>query len=327
LAGCFGRQPSGLKDNFFELGGHSLLAMKLVGHLRQKLKIDIVIRAVFESPVMAAFAEQLSLLMRQTDEPSHSLSYRAMTKVSSDEPLLASYAQQRLWLIDQIDGGSAHYNIPDGFTLTGELNFAALKRAFATIIERHESLRTRFFQNNDDKLIQAIQTGDDFYIALTNLSKLTGEQLDSAVAQAVCEEAERVFDLSQDLMIRAGLIKVAPKRHVLLVTMHHIAADGWSMYLLVNELSVLYQAFAKGLDNPLPALDIQYSDYAHWQRNWLDGLVLSRQMDYWTTQLAGLPIAHNLPLDKPRSRNKLPRSKLSRLGSPPTSWERGILFS
>ncbi|NQZ12766.1 MAG: amino acid adenylation domain-containing protein, partial [Algicola sp.] len=267
----------GLNDHFFELGGHSLLAMKMVALAGQKLNINIPVKVLFDAPVLAGFSATLLQL--------EGAAYPAIVKCARDEALLSSYAQQRLWLIDQIDGASAHYNIPGGFHLAGELNLDALNSAFATIIERHESLRTRFVQNDDGQLIQVIQHGADFELPLTDYSALAVGERDNALAQSVTQEAGREFDLSQDLMIRGQLIKLATDQYVLLVTMHHIAADGWSMSILINELSALYSAYSQGEDNPLAALGIQYADYAHWQRSGLVGEVLTSQMDYWTTQL------------------------------------------
>ncbi|NQZ11222.1 MAG: amino acid adenylation domain-containing protein, partial [Algicola sp.] len=287
-----GIEQVGLNDNFFELGGHSLLAMKLVGQISQQLAVDIPIKVLFEGPVLAQFTTAILQL--------DGLDYRAISQVSRDAPLLTSYAQQRLWLLDQIDGSSAHYNIPESFHLSGELNLAALNLAFATIIERHESLRTCFIQNDDDQLIQIIQDRVEFELSVTDLSALGADERASALAQMVTKEAVGVFDLSRDIMMRGQVIKLATGEHTLLVTLHHIAADGWSMLILLNELSALYGAYSQGEDNPLVALAVQYADYADWQRNWLRGDVLTAQMDYWALQLADLPVVHNLPLDKVR---------------------------
>ena len=211
-----------------------------------------------------------------------------------------SYTQQRLWLLDQIDGGSAHYNMPTALTLTGTLDVQALNQAFTSILERHESLRTCFAKNEEGHPLQVIQAASPFYAELTDLSELAEGTRQLKLSELVTEEAARVFDLSRDLMLRAQLIKIASDEHILLVTMHHIASDGWSMAILINEFSALYSAYVQGQENPLPPLAIQYADYAHWQRNWMQGEVLDEQLGYWTKQLAGLPVVHSLPLDYTR---------------------------
>jgi len=213
---------------------------------------------------------------------------------------LLSFPQQRLWLLDQIDGGSAHYNIPAALRLVGNLNEAAAQQAFTTILERHESLRTCFVAGNDGQPRQVIQPAAEFVVPLIDLTEMDEHLRQGRLTQCIADEAHRVFDLSCDLMLRAQLIKIATDEHIVLVTMHHIASDGWSMSILINEFSALYSAYVQGLENPLPPLTIQYADYAQWQRNWLQGEVLKQQLGYWEKQLAALPVVHSLPLDYPR---------------------------
>ncbi|PCK07322.1 MAG: hypothetical protein COA42_14895 [Alteromonadaceae bacterium] len=217
-----------------------------------------------------------------------------------DLNLTASFAQRRLWLLDQIDGGSAHYNMPCSLKLSGKLNVKALNQAFTTILERHESLRTCFAVDEQGQPVQVIQAAEEFAVPEVDLSQLHGQPQELQLTQYVREEAERVFDLQGDLMLRAQLIKLADNEFVLLLTMHHIASDGWSMSILINEFRALYRACVQGEQNPLAPLAIQYADYAHWQRNWLQGEVLEQQLNYWTEQLADLPTVHNLPLDHAR---------------------------
>ncbi|TMN66823.1 condensation domain-containing protein, partial [Pseudoalteromonas piscicida] len=229
-----------------------------------------------------------------------SFEYAQLKPVSRNESLPLSFAQQRLWLLDQIDGGSAHYNMPAALKLTGTLNEDALQQAITTILLRHESLRTYFVAGDDGEPIQLIRELDSFEVALTDLSALSQQALQTRIAEAVSTEAGKRFDLTRDFMLRAQLLKISAKEHILLVTMHHIASDGWSQEILVNEFSRLYTAYAQGQDNPLPPLAIQYGDYAHWQRNYLQGAVLNEQLAYWKKQLADLPVLHSLPLDNPR---------------------------
>ncbi|MBQ4880453.1 amino acid adenylation domain-containing protein [Pseudoalteromonas luteoviolacea] len=221
-------------------------------------------------------------------------------KVTGEQAIELSFSQRSLWLQDQIDGGSAHYNIPSAIKLSGTLDSDALQRAFNTILLRHESLRTCFIAADDGEPIQQLREDVDFQVALTDLSTFAQEQQDERIAEIVSAEADKPFDLARDVMLRVQLLKLAPQEHILLATMHHIASDGWSMGILVNEFSRLYTAYLQGQTNPLPPLSIQYGDYAHWQRNYLQGSVLDEQLAYWEKQLADLPVLHGLPLDYPR---------------------------
>ncbi|MDP4490819.1 condensation domain-containing protein, partial [Pseudoalteromonas piscicida] len=221
-------------------------------------------------------------------------------KINDEQVLELSFSQRSLWLQDQIDGGSAHYNIPSAIKLSGILDNDALQRAFATILLRHESLRTCFVAGDDGEPVQQVREGVDFQVSLTDLSELSQDRRNERIAEIVSTEAVMPFDLGRDVMLRVQLLKLAPQEHILLATMHHIASDGWSMGILVNEFSRLYTAYVQGQDNPLPPLAIQYGDYAHWQRNYLQGAVLNEQLAYWEKQLADLPVLHSLPLDNPR---------------------------
>lgn len=211
-----------------------------------------------------------------------------------------SFSQQRLWLLDQIDGGSGHYNIPGAIHLSGQLNIAAVEKVFSCILERHEILRTCFAAGDRGEPVQCIQKAAPISLPIIDLSTLNEADYLLKLALLIEEEASHVFDLGCDLMLRARLIKQSNTKHILLVTMHHIASDGWSMSILINEFNVLYSAFVQGQENPLTPLPIQYADYAQWQRGWLRGDVLDAQLSYWVSQLVDLPVVHSLPLDKPR---------------------------
>src|SRR5690606_32443854 len=222
-----------------------------------------------------------------------------VVRESSNEPFALSFAQLRLWLLNQIDGGSAHYNLPSALRLTGCLDRQALQRTFDVIVERHEILRTTYVAGGDDA-IQVINPATPLPIAFTDLSGRELSWQQETVRRLGEVEAGTVFDLSRDLLLRVHLLKLGEEDHIIFVTMHHIASDGWSMGVLVNEFSLLYAAFVKGESHSLLPLPIQYADYAHWQRNWLQGDVLEQQLAYWTGQLADLPLVHSLPLDYPR---------------------------
>ena len=283
----------GITDNFFKLGGHSLSATRLVARINQVFKITLPLKTFFTSPTVEALVEEISALENNSI-------YIALAKTSREKVLLPSFAQQRLWILDQIDGGSAHYNLPGGLTLSGHLNYSALTAAFNSIIERHESLRTCFAVGDDGQPIQIIQAARPFLITMTDLSALEEGACHLQKTERILAEAHHVFDLSTDVMLRAELLKIAEDEHFLLVVMHHIASDGWSLSIFLNELCALYSAYSRGDTNPLPPLSIQYADYAHWQRSWLQGEVLEQQLSYWAKQLSNLPVVHSLPLDRIR---------------------------
>jgi amino acid adenylation domain-containing protein len=280
--------------SFFELGGHSLLAVNLSSLIRSAFNVKVTLKDIFENTTVSLQAN----FIENSEKLNTTL--KIVPLLASNENNRLSYAQQRLWLLDRISNGSAHYNMSGSLRLSGKLNYQALNRSLTTIVERHESLRTVFTVDEQEAPIQVIQPSSTVDITVHDLSILDAGSRELDISQRVAEEAGRAFDLSADMMLRAQLLKVAEDEHILLVTMHHIASDGWSMGILVKEFSVLYSAFVQGQESPLPPLDIQYADYAHWQRNWLQGEVLEKQVDYWEQQLAGLPEVHSLPLDHPR---------------------------
>lgn len=215
-------------------------------------------------------------------------------------PLQLSFIQRNLWLIDQLEG-SVHYNMAVALEAKGDLDAASLERALTTLIERHESLRTVFRVDAAGTPHQVILERFDFHLQRLDLSGLEGNALEQEARRCTTLEARKPFDLAQDLMMRASLLTLGPARHVLLLTKHHIASDGWSMDVLLDEMSRLYAAFSQGQANPLPPLPIQYADYSAWLSEWLQGPVLEAKVDYWKRQLDALPALHSLPLDRPRS--------------------------
>ncbi|WP_378186677.1 MupA/Atu3671 family FMN-dependent luciferase-like monooxygenase [Aquimarina sp. W85] len=220
-------------------------------------------------------------------------------KVNKSTPKPLSFSQQSLWLLDKINNGSNHYNLNSAFKLKGKVDYKALDKTFLTILQRHESLRTYFLVDQSGEPIQKTQTITDFNIIAEKLDTSL-ENYESNIIQKIEEEACRVFDLTKDLLLSVRLLKLNQEEHILTVTMHHIASDGWSMGILVNEFNTLYTSYINGETNPLPELKIQYSDYAYWQRQWLKGKVLEEQTNYWKNQLSDLPVLHSLPLDKSR---------------------------
>ncbi|WP_338270579.1 condensation domain-containing protein, partial [Corallococcus caeni] len=210
-----------------------------------------------------------------------------------------SFAQQRLWFLDQLQPGTATYNIPSALHLEGPLDFAALERSFRELLQRHESLRTTFHAHAGEP-VQRFHATADFALDVRDLEHLAPDAREAEARRLAGAEALRPFDLAKGPLLRASLLRLAEHHHVLLVTMHHIVSDGWSMGILVRELGALYRAFSAGLGSPLTALPLQYADYALWQRNWLQGEALERQRSWWRQHLAGAPRALELPTDFPR---------------------------
>ncbi|WP_460064899.1 non-ribosomal peptide synthase/polyketide synthase [Pseudomonas sp. S2_H08] len=280
----------GRYDNFFELGGHSLLAMRMLSQVRQQLGVELALADLFANPELAAVAEVLSQAERSSLPP--------ILPAPRDQALPLSFAQQRLWFLAQMDGGNTAYNIPLGLHLRGRLDAVALQRALARIVARHETLRSRFTQLNDEAqvLIAPVDSG----LPLIVEDWRQQPQTEEALRTLLDTEARGPFNLQDDPLIRGRLVQLADEHHVLLLTMHHIISDGWSMGVLTHELMALYQAFSHGEADPLPPLALQYTDYAVWQRRWLSGEVLQRQSDYWQQTLAGAPALLSLPTDRPR---------------------------
>lgn len=210
-----------------------------------------------------------------------------------------SFAQQRLWFIDKLEGRSNQYNIPIQFRLHGSVDNAALEQALTTIIQRHEVLRTEF-KEHGGATYQRARDPFNFHLKVLDLRPLAANAREAEVQRLAAEDARADFDLRVDLLLRAQMLQLPADEHVLLMNMHHIASDGWSMTVFFNELEALYHAYCQGRANPLPPLSIQYADYAHWQREWLQGDVLEQQLTHWRRQMAGSPPVHNLPLDYAR---------------------------
>ncbi|WP_057407755.1 non-ribosomal peptide synthetase [Pseudomonas amygdali] len=278
----------GRHDRFFDLGGHSLLAMRMVSQVRQRLSLELALGDLFADSSLIAVAHCLTAAAR-SQLPAIDVQPRT-------GPVPLSSAQQRIWFMAQMEDANSAYNISLGLKLSGPLDSRALTHALERIVARHDSLRSQFSQEDDKAWVQAASVT---VVPDIGWQDLRGQ--DAGTLQAVVkEEAAQPFDLHRDLPIRGRLLCLAEDRHVLLLTVHHIVADGWSLGVLTRELTALYQAFSQGQDDPLPALTLQYGDYAVWQRNWLDAERLSHQGDYWQQALAGAPVLLTLPTDRPR---------------------------
>ncbi|WP_298734505.1 amino acid adenylation domain-containing protein [uncultured Chitinophaga sp.] len=241
--------------------------------------------------------EEIKELLRQTN--SSRQKRPAIQRRSSNAPGALSYGQQRLWILDQIEG-SAHYNISNALLLEGTLDIDVLQRTFHTIVERHEILRTSYTLSESGDVQQLVQPAAHFTIQQDDLSELDATAQAAGIQQLQAAESKAGFNLQQDVLLRVRLVKTGATAFVLLVTMHHIATDGWSIGVLIKEFCALYTAYCQGQENPLPELTIQYADYAQWQQEWLKGEVLEELKSYWSAQLSNLPPVHSLPLDRPR---------------------------
>jgi len=221
-------------------------------------------------------------------------------RTNRESPLPLSFAQQRLWFIDQLEPGSSAYNISTALRLGGPLRIDAMERCLNEIVRRHETLRTTFRLNSAQQPVQVIAPQTKLSLRVEDLSALTEGKREAEAIKLASEEAQRPFDLARGPLIRARVLRLAADDHVLLFTMHHIISDGWSMGVLVAEIGALYSAYAQNRESPLRDLPIQYADFAQWQRQWMQGEVLAEQLDYWRRQLAGdLPVL-SLPTDYPR---------------------------
>jgi amino acid adenylation domain-containing protein len=284
----------GVRDNFFDLGGHSLLATQVVSRVRHLTHVELPLRVFFESPTVEALARHVA-----SARGADSTQPPAITRLERGGELPASYAQQRLWLIEQLEPGSAAYNVPSAARLRGSLDAGALAEALREIVRRHESLRTRFV-SIDGRPVQVIEQGVELDVPTVDLTALSEVEREERAMELAREEARRPFDLSRAPLMRATLLRLSDEEHVLLLTMHHIVSDGWSMGVLVREMRSLYEAFAVGHGSPLAELPVQYADYAVWQRGWLEGGELGRQLSYWREMLEGAPEVLELAGDRPR---------------------------
>ncbi|MBD9358038.1 non-ribosomal peptide synthetase [Methylomonas albis] len=285
----------GVNDNFFTLGGHSLLAVQVISKVRDAFNVELPIQALFDAPTIALLSERLS--DGANGEPIL-VPVRALSPSErSAAPL--SFAQQRLWFLDQLEGASVTYHISGAARLTGKLNVTVLEGVFSEIVRRHEVLRTRFSER-DGNPIQTILPPEPFRIQQVSLQALTGQAREQEILHWLSSENQRPFILAEEPLLRVTLLRLDETCHLLLMTLHHIVSDEWSIGLLLQEMADLYLAFDLGQASPLPELPIQYADYALWQRQWLSGPVLEKQSSYWAKQLAGAADLLDLPTDRPR---------------------------
>ncbi|PYT07625.1 MAG: condensation protein, partial [Acidobacteria bacterium] len=290
-----GRESVGRDDDFFDAGGHSLLVLQLVSRVRDELRHEMPVRRVFERPTLGALAEWIDAEALRGESPVTGRVQRA----SRDGPHPVSFAQKRLWFIDQLQPGHTAYNIPLALRLRGRLDADALERSLEAIVGRHEALRTVFPLAGVEP-VQAIRPAGPFVLPRVDWKGQASGELEAQGLRLVEEEARAPFDLERGPLFRARLLRLDDEDHVLNLTMHHIVSDGWSLAILLRELQELYRAFVAGRPVALPDLPIQYADYAVWERTRLEGEMFEGQAAYWRRRLAGAPAALELPADRPR---------------------------
>lgn len=334
-----GLTRAGALDNFFDLGGHSLMATQVASRIREAFRVDLPVRSIFEEPAIRGLArsilgnqvdrrriertaelllelqvsgdKQEAIFVEEIDgaaappeklrpvgprEPRHEASTRT-ERVLKTAPL--SFAQQRLWFLDQYEPQSILYNLPASLRLKGRLNIEALGASFNEIVRRHESLRTTFGLS-EERPVQLVHEPGAWKLTVNDLRQFPGDEREEIAARLMQEDAEAPFDLTKGPLLRTQLLRLAEDDHILLLTMHHIVSDGWSIQVFIRELAFFYEGFCEGKKPAIADLSWQYTNFSTWQRQWLQGTVLAEQLGYWKQKLSGIPPVLELPLDRPR---------------------------
>ena len=282
----------GRDENFFELGGHSILVMRLISRVREAFQVEIPIKDLFENQTVADLVARIEVLAAEEEENT----VPPLEPAPSDSLLPLSYAQKRLWFIDQFEPGNLFFNLPIGVQLTGHVDRDALETGLNRLVARHQALRTTFQMTEDGHPYQEVLPELTLPLEFVELHEATDEQIKAELLSTV----QQPFNLSTGPLLRAKLIQTGPEAFVITMTIHHIISDGWSMGIFVNELAALYQAEVAQSDITLTPLSIQYGDYAAWQQSWLSGEVLENELSYWEEKLADVPPLLDLPTDRPR---------------------------
>ncbi len=308
-----GIEQVGVHDDFFALGGHSLLAMQVTSRLQRLLQVHVPLHRFFEAPTVAQLTQTISHL-QVTHSQSHQLVPRKLSRdayrlpatgaVSTSEQVLyafpASPTQEGLWFLQQLDPESVAYNMYVVLRVRNLLDVEALERSLNALVQRHDALRTTF-GTQEGKLVQLIAPVLTLTLPVLDLQHLSEHEREAEAQRLASVEARRPFDLAQGPLLRTTLLRLAPEESLLLLTVHHIVADGWSLNVLLPELSSLYEAFTSGQPSPLPELPLQYTDFAVWQREQLQGKQYAEQLAYWEQQLAGAPEVLELPIARSRT--------------------------
>ncbi|WP_311971042.1 non-ribosomal peptide synthase/polyketide synthase [Pseudomonas baltica] len=297
----------GLDDDFFELGGHSLLATRIVSRTRQAFAVDLPLRALFESRRLVDFAAWVARAQQDGRVDGQGV----IERVDRRQRVALSYSQQRMWFLWQLDPQSPAYNVGGMARLRGTLDVDSLERALQALIQRHESLRTTF-PAQDGKPWQQVSSQSDVAMQWLDLSSEPEAHRQVAIQRVAEEQAHAPFDLETGPLLRVCLARSAEREHHLLLTLHHIVTEGWAMDIFARELSALYAAFVDERESPLAPLPVQYLDYSHWHRQWLEGGEMQRQLDYWRAQLGSEQPLLALPSDRPRPAVQSHRGELHR---------------
>jgi amino acid adenylation domain-containing protein len=287
----------GVYDNFFESGGHSLLATQVMSRVREAFNCDVPLRRLFETLTIGGLAERIQQQMQAA--PGATSTSLLVQLAPRDQELPLSFAQQRLWFLDQLEPGSSAYNVSQAVRLNGHFDVDAMEQTLTEIARRHEILRTTFPISNGQP-VQVISPTQPVKLEVIDLRHLPKSERDAESHRLAVEEARRPFDLTAGPLMRVTLLRLDEEDHAVLFTMHHIVTDGWSMGVLVREVATLYEAYSRGESSPLTELPIQYADYAKWQRERLQTDILNEQLTYWKQQLDGVPAVLELPTDFPR---------------------------
>ena len=295
-AAVLGVERVGAGDDFFALGGHSLLATRMISRVRRAFAVELPLRALFEAPTVAGTAARIDAALAGGEAEDAA----PVVPVPRDgRPLPLSLAQQRIWFLQELEPESAAYNMPHPLWLEGALDVRALRRSLDLLAARHETLRTVFGRVGGEA-VQVVRPASPVALPVVDVGGLPSAAARRETRRLAAAEALRPFDLARGPLLRALLVRAGAEEHGLLFTLHHVIADGWSLGILVREVSELYPALAEGREPDLPALPVQYADHAVWQRSRLAGGAMERQVDFWRGQLAGAPPLLELPTDRPR---------------------------
>lgn len=307
-----GHDAIGVGANFFELGGHSLLCVQLTAQINQQFGVELAVKDVFEQPLLCQLAKTI-------DNSAKAVGKAPIALPRTGEPMATSFGQKRLWFLHQMQVDSSQYNMAGAFDLRGAFDQNIAAKAFNHLIARHEILRT-VYQSGPEGPLQLPQEQFEFALPLQDISQLPAERQKAVVQKAMAQDRLKPFDLGAELMLRCELFKLSPQHHVLLLNLHHIAADGWSMAILTEEFGQSYAALSQGRQPELKPLAVQYADFAAWQNSLLQNN--HRALEHWLTKLDAIPGVHSLPLDKPRydsSQSRKPGAEHSCLLSAPLS--------